>query len=151
LFQFALFSATHNLTAQLISLVPPSPRHHDAILKLAPRTVRLNAWSGRSPPAPGIDSTEPRPLAYDHMRVFGYLCYPNTTATLLSNWALALRAVACVFLGIAKGIGCLLDPWVRSGLCICTRHPSMQTFYRWNKARCTTRTPHGIIGSSDVS
>lgn len=37
------------------------------------------------------------PPTYDHLRVFGCLCYPNQSATTANK--LSLRSVACVFLG----------------------------------------------------
>jgi hypothetical protein len=48
------------------------------------------------------------PPAYAHLRVFGYLCYPNLQAT--SPHKLAPRSTACVFLGYPsshKGYRCL--------------------------------------------
>jgi hypothetical protein len=46
--------------------------------------------------------------SYDHLRIFGYLCYPNLQAT--SAHKLAPRSTACVFLGYPsahKGYRCL--------------------------------------------
>jgi histone deacetylase 1/2 len=48
--------------------------------------------------------------SYDHLRVFGYRCYPNTAAT--TPHKLAPRSVACIFLGYPveqKGYRCY-DP-----------------------------------------
>jgi histone deacetylase 1/2 len=49
-----------------------------------------------------------KPPSYDHLRVFGCLCYPNLTAT--APHKLAPRSTACVFLGYPsshKGYRCL--------------------------------------------
>jgi histone deacetylase 1/2 len=48
------------------------------------------------------------PPSYDHLRVYGCLCYPNTAATIPHK--LAPRSVPCVFIGYApehKGYRCL--------------------------------------------
>lgn len=38
-----------------------------------------------------------KPVSYQHLRVFGCLCYPNLTAT--AQHKLSLRSTACVFIG----------------------------------------------------
>jgi hypothetical protein len=46
--------------------------------------------------------------SYEHLRVFGYVCYPNTAATVPHK--LAPRSTRCVFLGYSsdhKGYHCL--------------------------------------------
>jgi hypothetical protein len=48
------------------------------------------------------------PPSYEHLRVFGYACYPNTAAT--TPHKLAPRSTRCVFLGYSsdhKGYRCL--------------------------------------------
>jgi hypothetical protein len=48
------------------------------------------------------------PPSYEHLRVFGYTCYPNTSST--TPHKLSLRSTRCVFLGYSsdrKGYHCL--------------------------------------------
>jgi histone deacetylase 1/2 len=61
-----------------------------------------------------------RPPEYQHLRVFGCLCYPNTSATAIHK--LAPRSVACIFLGYPsdhRGYRCY-DP--TSGRILISRH-----------------------------
>ena len=49
-----------------------------------------------------------KPVSYDHLRVFGCLCYPNLTST--AKHKFSPRSTACVFLGFStshKGYRCL--------------------------------------------
>ena len=55
------------------------------------------------------------PPAYDHLRIFGYNCYPNMSAT--APRKLAPRSVLCVFLGYSahhKGYVALTSPPIES-------------------------------------
>jgi transposase InsO family protein len=71
-------------------------------------TYLLNCLPSTAYPAPtphqALFGTPPR---YDHLRVFGCACYPNTTAT--APQKLAPRSTLCVFLGYSpdhKGYRC---------------------------------------------
>jgi hypothetical protein len=72
-------------------------------------TYLLNLLLSMASPAPAphhaLFGTPPR---YDHLRVFGCACYPNTAAT--SPHKLAPRSTLCIFLGYSpehKGYRCL--------------------------------------------
>jgi hypothetical protein len=72
-------------------------------------TYLLNRLPSTASPAPtphhALFGTPPR---YDHLRVFGCACYPNTSAT--ASHKLAPRSTRCVFLGYSpdhKGYRCL--------------------------------------------
>ena len=71
-------------------------------------TYLLNRLPSTASPAPtphhALFGTPPR---YDHLRVFGCACYPNTSAT--ASHKLAPRSTRCVFLGYSpdhKGYRC---------------------------------------------
>ena len=71
-------------------------------------TYLLNRLPSTASPAPtphhALFGTPPR---YDHLRVFGCACYPNTSAT--ASHKLATRSTRCVFLGYSpdhKGYRC---------------------------------------------
>ena len=71
-------------------------------------TYLLNHLPSTASPAPtphhALFGTPPR---YDHVRVFGCACYPNTSAT--ASHKLAPRSTRCVFLGYSpdhKGYRC---------------------------------------------
>jgi hypothetical protein len=49
-------------------------------------------------------------LSYEHMRVFGCTCYPNTAAT--APHKLTPRSTRCIFLGYSSAIVALISPQI---------------------------------------
>jgi hypothetical protein len=71
---------------------------HFLVESLHTSTYLLNHLPSAACPAPTPHHTLfGTPLRYDHLRVFGCACYPNTTAT--APHKLAPRSTLCVFLG----------------------------------------------------
>jgi histone deacetylase 1/2 len=117
----ALATATYTLNRR-----PCRPRHNDTPYKLL---------YGHHP-------------SYDHLRVFGCLCYPNLTATAAHK--LAPRSVACIFLGYppdTKGYRCY-DP--ETNKVIVSRHVYFDEHVFPFRNRCTPASPPASTTSDEL-
>ena len=101
-----MIRTTNDVVRTLLIQASLPPRFWAESLHTA--TYLLNRLPSTASPAPtphhALFGTPPR---YDHLRVFGCACYPNTSAT--APHKLAPRSTRCVFLGYSpdhKGYRC---------------------------------------------
>ena len=101
-----MIRTTNDVVRTLLIQASLPPRFWAESLHTA--TYLLNRLPSTASPAPtphqALFGTPPR---YDHLRIFGCACYPNTSAT--ASHKLAPRSTRCVFLGYSpdhKGYRC---------------------------------------------
>jgi hypothetical protein len=106
---------------------------------LATTTYLLNWRPCRATPHQILFGTPP---TYDHLRVFGSLCYPNQSATAAHK--LSPRSVACVFLGYPadyKGYRCYECPSAAMGV---PATPTTPPFTTSPMPQAASLAPHAV-------